>query len=245
VDLSAAEYSFDFRNPTSREATTADANQIITSMTGPLERSIAIVNQLKNAQSIVDGIEAASWPKRSLRDLLIQSRVEADIESANTYKQITVRLYGKGAVLRGALLGSDIRTRPQFLARSGQLIMSRIDARNGAFAIVSPELDGAVVTQDFPLFDLNRDVVEPGFLPVLLRSHGFLEACRHASRGTTNRKRLKEDVLLDENVALPEKPVQERVVEFVNLLNILNEQVTSLKYAVDGSIPNFANHLFR
>jgi type I restriction enzyme M protein len=244
ADLSAAEYSFDFRNPTSREATTADANQVITSMIGPLERINAIVNQLSMVHSSVDDIDAASWRKRPLRDFLIQSRVEAEIESTDTYKQITVRLYGKGALLRGTLKGSDIRTRPQFLARSGQLIMSRIDARNGAFAIVPPELDKAVVTQDFPLFELNRDIVEPDFLPVLLRSHGFLQACLHASRGTTNRKRLKEGALLDENVALPKKPVQKRVVEFVNLLNTLNEQVKLLKHAGDASIPNFANHLF-
>lgn len=102
--------------------------------------------------------------------------------------------------LLGALVspGKEIRTRPQFIAHSGQLIMSRIDARNGAFAIVP-----RVVTQDFPLFDVDQDVIDAEFLAILLRSYGFLEACKRASRGTTNRKRLKETALLDELVPVP------------------------------------------
>ena len=122
--------------------------------------------------------------------------------------------------------------------------MSRIDARNGAFAIVPSELNGAVVTQDFPLFDVTREVVDPEFLPILLRSSGFLEACRRASRGTTNRKRLKEAALLEESVALPDRPVQEIVIAIVRSLKILNAEAASLKRAADDSIPNLANHLF-
>lgn len=244
-DVIAKDYSLDYRNPTTREADMVDAEHIVSSVKAPLEKSLEVWGQLKSKQPILDLIDPAAWPKRALGELLSQVRHEAAIEDAIAYKQITVRLYGKGAVLRGVLLGAEIRTRPQFVARAEQLIMSRIDARNGAFAIVPSDLDGAVVTQDFPLFEVNRDVVEPEFLPVLLRSHRFLEACKRASRGTTNRKRLRESAFLEEKVALPDRETRLLVIEFVGLLKTLGNNVSALTAATDGAIPAFANHLFR
>jgi len=52
---------------------------------------------------------------------------------------------GKGVILRQEILGSKIKTKS--------------DARNGAFGIVPKELDGAIVSQDFPLFKVNTDVI--------------------------------------------------------------------------------------
>lgn len=34
--------------------------------------------------------------------------------------------------------------------------MSKIDARNGAYGIVPAELEGAIVTNDFPVLTLTR-----------------------------------------------------------------------------------------
>jgi restriction endonuclease S subunit len=103
-------------------------------------------------------------------------------------------------VERCKLVGREIKTRPQFCARAGNLIMSRIDARNGAFGIIPHELDGALVTQDFPMFRIEPSVVLPEYLALVLKSEEFTEICRRSSRGTTNRKRLREDLLLAEDI---------------------------------------------
>jgi len=240
----AGEYSFDFRNPYRTKAEKASPEQVVSSLASPLEKSALIMDQMKSALANLKSLDPSSWSKRPLSDFLTRSRNEASLDDETTYKQVTVRLYGKGAILRKTLSGAEIRTRPQFLARSGQLIVSRIDARNGAFSIIPTDLDGAVVSQDFPLFDVNSDVVEPDFLPVLLHSHGFLEACKRASRGTTNRKRLKETFLLAELISLPDKPIQRAIADFVEMMQSFNGKVESLKCAADDSIPCLANFLF-
>ena len=61
-----------------------------------------------------------------------------------TYKQITVRLWGKGLNLRGKIYGSQIEATRQIRVKAGQFLVSRIDARHGAFGIVPPTLDGAL-----------------------------------------------------------------------------------------------------
>jgi type I restriction enzyme, S subunit len=82
----------------------------------------------------------------------------------------------------------------RFVANAGQFITSRIDARNGAMGLVPKSLDGALVTNDFPLFDLNTERLEPRFLGWLCRAADFIELCRPASEGTANRVRLKEQI---------------------------------------------------
>ena len=79
-----------------------------------------------------------------LRDLLIQSKDIVKLENDKLYKQATVKLYGKGVELRQEVVGSKIKTKRQFIGRAGQFLISKIDARNGAFGIIPKDIDGCV-----------------------------------------------------------------------------------------------------
>jgi restriction endonuclease S subunit len=97
--------------------------------------------------------------------------------------------------------------------------LSRIDARNGAFGIIPPELDGALVTQDFPMFRIDPAVIIPEYLALLLKSEEFTEICKRASRGTTNRKRLREDLLVEQAIPVPPENVQRQLLEFARIVS--------------------------
>jgi restriction endonuclease S subunit len=64
------------------------------------------------------------------------------------------------------------------------------------------------------MFRINPTVMAPEYLALLLRSEEFTEICRRASRGTTNRKRLREDLLLSEKIPVPPEAVQQQLLEF-------------------------------
>lgn len=146
-----------------------------------------------------------------LHDLLARSMETISPSVGSEYREITVRLWGKGVIERGRANGTDLSGR-RFIARAGQFIASRIDARNGAMGIVPDDLDGALVTNDFPLFNVNVDRLEPSFLSWLSRTSPFVELCQRASEGTTNRVRLKEDRFLAFEIPLPSLLEQRRVV---------------------------------
>lgn len=112
------------------------------------------------------------------------------IEDTKKYKRITVKLYGNGVIERDKAYGKDIGTKRQFKAKAGQLIISRIDARNGAFGIVPDELDGAIVTNDFWIFDVFGADIK--FLILVLSSPRFQVYWQGKSNGTTNRQRVDE-----------------------------------------------------
>lgn len=154
----------------------------------------------------------AAWPTVALGEVLRKSDNWVDIEPNREYAQVTVRLWGKGVALRGRVLGAEIAASRQVEVRHNQFILSRIDARNGAFGLVPPELDRAIVSNDFPVFDLDETQIVPAFLAWMSKTHDFVDLCQRASEGTTNRVRLKEDRFLATKIPLPPLDEQRRIV---------------------------------
>ncbi len=136
-----------------------------------------------------------------LENVLKRVKEVVVVKDAISYKRITVKLYGKGVVLRDEIQGKNIGTKRQFLAHEGQLILSRIDARNGAFGIVPKELEGAIVTNDFWLFDIQD--ANPTFLMLILSSEEFQNYWQFQSSGTTNRQRICEQEFLSAMIPIP------------------------------------------
>ena len=153
---------------------------------------------------------------KRIGDILTRNKTAVVVEDGTNYKQVTIRTNYKGVCLRGTQDGSTILTKNQFLVSAGQFILSRIDARNGAFGIIPDELEGAIVTNDFLAFDINEDEVEIEFFNVFLQSPVFLEACIKASRGNTNRKRVDEDFFLNYEVNLPPRKEQSQLINRIN-----------------------------
>jgi type I restriction enzyme S subunit len=152
------------------------------------------------------------WPTVRLGEVLRRSEENIELQPDAEYRQITVKLWGKGVVLRGILTGAEIASSRQMVARRGQFILSRIDARNGALGIVPPELDEAIVTNDFPVFNVVENRLLPTYLGWMCRTASFVEECKRASEGTTNRVRLQEDKFLAREIPLPPLAEQRRVV---------------------------------
>ena len=158
------------------------------------------------------------WPQVSLTELLRKNETVVSLLPDLEYREVTIRLWGKGVVLRRIVKGAEIAADRRFQVSTDQFITSRIDARNGAMGLVPPDLDGAIVTSDFPSFHINRDRLVPGFLGWVCKTPRFVELCRGASEGTTNRVRLKEDRFLRLPIPLPLPDEQQRIVSKIDRL---------------------------
>lgn len=149
----------------------------------------------------------------SIDRFLTKSEAWVPVAPDGQYKQITARLWGKGLTLRGEVPGATIAAPRQFCAKAGQFLISRIDARHGAFGIVPAELDGALVSNDFPCFDIDASTVLPHYFEWYSRTPQFVDLCRRASEGSTNRVRMKEEKFLKMTVPLPSLEEQRRIVQ--------------------------------
>jgi type I restriction enzyme S subunit len=159
------------------------------------------------------------YPKQLLGAVLKRSQLPVAIDPLRTYNQVKVRLYHKGVDLRGEKSGSAIRSTRQWLVRQGQILLSRIDARNGAIGLVPVQLEGAIVTNDFWAFDVNLALAVPQFLDHYFATPEFVETCNASSEGTTNRVRLQPDRFLRIEVPLPPLAEQRRIVSRIERLS--------------------------
>ncbi len=188
------------------------------------------------------------WPKVRLGEVLQRSEETIEPQADTEYREITVRLWGNGVVERGRVLGASLAGR-RFVAHAGQFIASRIDARNGAMGLVPESLERALVTNDFPLFNLNAERLEPAFLGWLCRTAGFVELCQRASEGTTNRVRLKEERLRALEIPLPPLAEQRRVVARIEALAAQIHEARTLRHQADeeaeGLYPQTRDKTFR
>jgi type I restriction enzyme, S subunit len=157
------------------------------------------------------------WTEVALGDVLTPRTEVCSINPDRRYQEVTVSLWGKGVRLRRTLMGSDIAATTRNVARVGDFVISKIDARNGAYGFIPPELDGAIVTNDFPLFSVTEHAI-PRWIYWVSRSRFFVELCRASSEGTTNRVRLKESKFVQVRIPLPPFADQQRLVAHLDTI---------------------------
>ena len=152
------------------------------------------------------------FPMVTIGSVIERCKTTINIDDNTQYKQITLKTNGGGAVLRDVKLGKVIGTKKQFVVSLGQFIMSKIDARNGAFGVVTEDLDGAIVTADFPVFNVNQEKIIPQYLFLLSSTMVFARFAQSCSRGTTNRQRIDLDQFLSQRIPLPSIAEQKRLL---------------------------------
>lgn len=159
-----------------------------------------------------------------INKLLVRNNEYVIIEDEKLYKRVTVKINANGVVLRDEEYGKNIGTKRQFIAKEGQMIVSKIDARNGAFGLIPSELDGAIVTNDFPLFHINHHLVNKNYLILLAKTNLFVDFAKSCSSGTTNRQRMDMDKFLTLEIPLPSISEQEAIVK--NYYDKIEQAVT-------------------
>ena len=148
----------------------------------------------------------------SIGDFLTRNDNLISVQDEVDYKRVTVKINNNGVYLRDIETGKYIGTKKQYEVNSGQFILSRIDARNGAFGIIPDELDGAIVTNDFPTFIVNENEINKQFLVLITTTKKFINFAQSCSSGTTNRQRIDIDLFLNVKIPLPSLEEQNQIV---------------------------------
>jgi type I restriction enzyme S subunit len=99
-----------------------------------------------------------------------------------------------------------------FAAYPGDLVFSKIDARNGAIGLVPESLPKVVVTGEYPIHQPDPKQVDVRYLALILRTPNFLSLIRHAATGTSGRKRITPENFRAIQIPLPDVPDQRRLV---------------------------------
>ncbi len=163
--------------------------------------------------------------------------VEPNIE----YTRLTVKLFNKGIQERDTVIGALIGTKRQTRVKGGQFIISKIDGKSAAFGIVDLSLEGAIVTPDFLVYDIDTTQILPEYLELVLTNDAILNQFSNSSSGTTGRRRLSQKVFENTLIALPSIDEQRNLV--AKILEIRETQ-KSLEEQMQKNIEYFNNKIF-
>ena len=161
------------------------------------------------------------------------------------YRTIGCKLYGLGVYERGTKTGGEIATSKMFLVRSNDFLINRIWAQKGSVGIVPPELDGSVVTNDFPVIQLNLEKIFPKYLAFFVKTQQFWEECKKHSHGTSGRERLSPKDLTDIEIPLPPLKEQQRIVVTLELLMTKIEGARRERTQTEKEIENIKRSVLR
>lgn len=130
-----------------------------------------------------------------------------------------------------------------FEARAGDVVLSSIDLWKGCIAVVPVEFDRAIVTKEFPVYEVIGEDLDAEFLSVLLRSRYYQRAFRAITTGHSNRRRTQEPDFESLEVCYP-PDVQEQRRLIANIqqaragirtsIGTLHQEMLSFSDLIDG-----------
>lgn len=156
------------------------------------------------------------FPMAKIGSFLTRRKEAIDIQDGVNYKRVTVSTKDGNISVRDEKDGKDIGTKKQFLIHEGQFLLSKIDARNGAYGVVPTIAENAIITGNFWTFDVDYDKINPQFLTLVTKTKQFLSFAEKSSNGTTNRHYLQETAFLNQQIPLPNVKEQKKILEDYN-----------------------------
>ncbi|MFY1684794.1 hypothetical protein ACN265_25055 [Micromonospora sp. WMMD730] len=142
-----------------------------------------------------------------------------------------VRWHGKGAYGRGIVTTETVKAKSLYRAREGDFTFNRIDTQNGAFDVVPAELDGALATNEFPLYEVDEEEAEARFLLLNFRRPEVLHQISTLRAGSEGRARWKEADFEAWIVPVPPLSVQRRIIE---LIDAVDDHIAALDAEADA-----------
>ena len=99
-----------------------------------------------------------------------------------------------------------------FSARSGDVVFSSIDLWKGCIAVVPADFDRALVTKEFPIYEIVDCRLSPEFLSALLRSRYYQRAFRAITTGHSNRRRTQTGDFENIEITFPPTDSEQRAL---------------------------------
>lgn len=107
---------------------------------------------------------------------------------------------------------SDAFKGAMFAAHPGDVVFSKIDARNGAVGLIPQSMPKVVLTPEYPVMVPDLTKLRPAYLHYLLRAEHFRSDLQRQASGTSGRKRVTPEAFLSLTVPLPSLPEQDFLV---------------------------------
>lgn len=190
------------------------------------------------------------WVKKPVCELMTR-RTEQYKPQDNPLEKVTVMTLSQTGDIRRREAGKGINppewigmyfqdsTSDWYKAHKGDIVYSSIDLWKGCISVVGEEFDGAIVTKEYPIYQLTTEEIIPEFLGILFRSRYYRRAFRAITTGHSNRRRTQQEDFEAIEVIYPaDKKEQQKLIK--DVLKYKKEQLACLR-KIDNAMMAFSN----
>ncbi|MGA2499633.1 MAG: restriction endonuclease subunit S, partial [Tepidisphaeraceae bacterium] len=163
-----------------------------------------------------------------LGDVLTHRKHFVQIDELTVYKRCRVQLHAQGVVLRDVVPGAEIKTKKQQVCQAGEFLVAEIDAKLGGYGLVPDDLDGAIVSSHYFLFQINVEKLDRAFLGYFCKTPAFADQV--AAQGSTNYAAIRPSHVLAYKIPLPPLSEQRRIVARIEHLAAKIAEARSLRH---------------
>ncbi len=153
------------------------------------------------------------------------------VDDLLSYDCVGVRWYGMGAFVRENLPGMSIARKQQWLIKAGDVVYNKLFAWKGSFALADDAVDGCIVSDKFPTYQLDVAVVNPKFLQYYFRTMDIAQQALALSKGgaAISKLTLNPPQFWDLVIPLPPLEEQRRIVARIEELAAKIEEARGLQ----------------
>lgn len=156
------------------------------------------------------------YPRVCLGEVLNHRSEFFRIDDFSTYKRVTAKLHAKGIVLRDEIKGFEIKTKKQQRCKAGDFLVAEIDAKVGGYGIVPPDLEGAIVSSHYYLYEIDESKLERQYLHYCIQADAFQNQI--TAQGSTNYASVRPVDILEIEIPLPPLDEQQRIAAILDRL---------------------------
>jgi restriction endonuclease S subunit len=178
--------------------------------------------------------------KVSLKEVMTENKERIILKDEKQYTRVKILWHNKGIEKRDVRYGKEVKEKKLKVIHENQFLISKIDAKNGAFGIVPKELDGAIISEEFKSFDIDINKIDLNFLNYFISTDYFFKKMKNIDIGHTF-TRMNVKLFLDSKIVLP--PLKEQK-ELISKLKELEFKEIKIKKEKELEFKEFQNIFF-
>jgi len=161
-----------------------------------------------------------TWRRATFGEFLTPNSRPYTLGSDEDANLVGMRLYGGGPFHRELKSAMQIAKKSHFIIRAGDVLYNKLFAWRGTFGLVPETLDGMLVSDKFPTYQLDRNQVAEGYLRYYFRYPPLWDDALRMSTGSAavSKLTLNPPKFLLLSMPLPPLEVQEALVARIEAL---------------------------
>ena len=144
---------------------------------------------------------------------MVKERVEEVDRDKHDFGDLTpITIHFDGSIEARDTSDTDEYTMDLYFAHPGDVVVSKIDLKNGAVGIVPDTLKNVVVTNHFVVYEPDRNLIHPPYLIRLIQTTFFKDYLWRKKVGSEGRKEVKMRLFEETGIPIPDPSVEKEMV---------------------------------